>query len=81
MGCVMDRFRSYNNEVHYHPSEYASQACTHCVVAALVSAAGCYKRNPEVKPFVRTAQPSEYLKSEELPKEYDPCVLSACDEA
>ena len=46
-----------------------------------MSAAGCYKRNPEVKPFVRTAQPSEYLKSEELPKEYDPCVLSACDEA
>ena len=39
---------------------------------ALVSAAGCYKKNPNVKPYVKTPQPWEYMTNEELPKSYDP---------
>ena len=42
------------------------------LVVALVSASGCYKKNPDVKPYVKTPQPWEYMTNEELPKSYDP---------
>lgn len=41
---------------------------------ALACAAGCYNRNQKVKTFVKSPLPWEYIRNEELPKEFDPYV-------
>ena len=39
---------------------------------AVSLAQNCYDPNIQVDEFVKTPQPYEYMRNDELPKEYDP---------
>lgn len=44
----------------------------HQIVLALGLSQSCYNPHAKVETLVKTPQPWEYLKNEELPKSYDP---------
>lgn len=48
------------------------------VVVSIVAAQG-YVYNANIKSSIRTPQPYEYIRDEELPKSYDPYLFLLCD--
>ena len=66
------------NEIHCLCLRYQCALCGSLIVLAVSLAQNCYDPNIQVEEFVKSPQPWEYMKNDELPQNYDPyaCILA-----